>query len=756
MGGVLPCCSRDEHEARELAEAQEAEENEEDEVNPGPTAKRRCTDVLCLPFFLVYLATFAAVCVWLRHVSDLRVLEHGMDHNGNFCGSRTRKDTPLIYYPRLHADYREDRTLTTKYGVCVASCPGKGDTIKDSSPDARQHTWFVPLATFPIANRCLPYKTEGGVQQGPELCAWPPCLPDSPARYARNVCGLKKDHTDEYWLLGQPDESLKRGWVDESVQQQEINERCKATAHINETVQKSCEIKVVKKVNLEFQQNDETMVLQLVSHYTGLFFTNAKVLQDNWATIVFFGVLGAMILSFIIIVSFSSCVQCATYTFVSLMLLALSALNYILFVRANVLSGRTGKKITALFGQQQIEKSELLMASESEWQSTYLVGAVCLSIGIVLLCCLLHALTSKLNILIALLNQSAQTLREMPSLLCFPFLGLASLICCSLLLMGAAVRVMVVQPKVVVDWLEMNIEDDGMVLQEHVHTARKMFLYAVVFSFLWLYFFHRALFSTTVAGAISHWYFYRNDPERNAGTGRYSQGYFFGRPVLFALGRVLRYHLGSIAMGSFLVAACHVPRLALEYATQQLKQETAPNPLAATVVRITGCCLWCFEKCMKYLTDQAFIQISVTGKPFCRAAVKVADLIVRHPVQAAMDSLASSTLEILACLLVPAAMVFSSSIFLPVNGWGVCASTIAGLSYMVARMVAGVYDVVLSALFVCLIRDEDKFQGRYGPRELQIAFGIKLPLGSQAVPSALAEPLGVELPGLPERRSSDV
>merc|ERR1712032_934951 len=107
-------------------------------------------------------------------------------------------------------------------------------------------------------------------------------------------------------------------------------------AEKNSTIRSSCAVEVVKEVDLQFVQRDEGVVLQLFSRYTGFLFQSATVILENWAVISCFGILGALILSFLIVICFAACVQCAVITFLLVMVLSLGALDYVLFVKADV------------------------------------------------------------------------------------------------------------------------------------------------------------------------------------------------------------------------------------------------------------------------------------------------------------------------------------------------------------------------------------------------------------------------------------
>ena len=48
-------------------------------------------------------------------------------------------------------------------------------------------------------------------------------------------------------------------------------------------------------------------------------------------------------------------------------------------------------------------------------------------------------------------------------------------------------------------------------------------------------------------------------------------------PILRSAGRVARYHLGSMALGSFVIAVCQLLRALLEYLDRQTRQAQEAN-----------------------------------------------------------------------------------------------------------------------------------------------------------------------------------
>jgi len=253
--------------------------------------------------------------------------------------------------------------------------------------------------------------------------------------------------------------------------------------------------------------------------------------------------------------------------------------------------------------------------------------------------------------------------------------------------------------------------------------VKRMIMWFILFSAIWVYSFHMAVGRTTIAGAVAQWYFYRMDEDNDAGTGIHAKGWFFGRPVIYALGRVLRYHMGTMAFGSFIISLCTMPRIILEYVLAQTPQLENSNCLTRCVIWCLRCALTCFEKCVKLFTEFAYVNVAISGRNLCGAGRRTVELMVKYPAQVALDQLASTSLKVLACLLVPSFLVALSSIRVH-KGWGACAAAIVGLSIVITRMAAGVFDIVLSSLFMCAMRDKELYNGTYASDSLSRAMGL--------------------------------
>ena len=74
-----------------------------------------------------------------------------------------------------------------------------------------------------------------------------------------------------------------------------------------------------------------------------------------------------------------------------------------------------------------------------------------------------------------------------------------------------------------------------------------------------------------------------------------------------ALGRLVFFHLSSVALGSLLIALVQLARAVLMYIQEQFRG--SQNEVVQYVLKCLACCMWCLEKVLKFLTRNAYIMI---------------------------------------------------------------------------------------------------------------------------------------------------
>jgi choline transporter-like protein 2/4/5 len=147
--------------------------------------------------------------------------------------------------------------------------------------------------------------------------------------------------------------------------------------------------------------------------------------------------------------------------------------------------------------------------------------------------------------------------------------------------------------------------------------TRYVFIYSL-FGYLWLNAFFIGAAQFIISAACAIWYFSSTSDSNGSGS------------LLRGLHWVYRYHLGSIAFGSFLIALVQLIRIIFEYYKKQIQKANKDNSVVKALLCMTSYLLHCLERFVKFITKNAYIQIAITGKNFCASAWNAFLLILKN------------------------------------------------------------------------------------------------------------------------------
>ena len=99
---------------------------------------------------------------------------------------------------------------------------------------------------------------------------------------------------------------------------------------------------------------------------------------------------------------------------------------------------------------------------------------------------------------------------------------------------------------------------------------------------------------------------------------------------------ICKYHLGSAALGALILAVIQLIRLGLAYIEQQTAELSENSRAVKCLLCAVHCCMWCFEKCVKYLSENAYVMVAIDGESFCKCAWKAFSVLVANPLRVPM------------------------------------------------------------------------------------------------------------------------
>lgn len=151
-------------------------------------------------------------------------------------------------------------------------------------------------------------------------------------------------------------------------------------------------------------------------------------------------------------------------------------------------------------------------------------------------------------------------------------------------------------------------------------TTTRNALYFEFFGVLWMNAFIIAMEQFILASTVCIWYF-------AAGSDAGPQ-----RPISRSIWRAFFYHLGSMAFGSFILAVIWTIKYILMYISRKLKDYKAGDQMCflKCLLACVMCYVNCFERFIKFLNKNAYIQVALHSTSFCTSAAEAFYLILRN------------------------------------------------------------------------------------------------------------------------------
>ena len=246
-----------------------------------------------------------------------------------------------------------------------------------------------------------------------------------------------------------------------------------------------------------------------------------------------------------------------------------------------------------------------------------------------------------------------------------------------------------------------------------------------LFGIFWGIFFMEAFGQLVLAGAFAGWYWTFKKPE-NLPTNGLSASFH----------RSVRYHLGTVAFGSLIIAILRMIRVILEKIEGKLAKYHQDNIIVKGVMCVCKCCFWCLEKFMRFLNRNAYIMCAVQGTNFCSSAKDAFFLLLRNVARLAVLTGVTNFLMFLSKIVVVgicAALSYilfsgsikvilvsilftvilllqevSSELPLPPLNFPLLPTILISLAaYLISSCFFSVYEMAIDTLFLCFLQDSE-------------------------------------------------
>jgi len=437
-------------------------------------------------------------------------------------------------------------------------------------------------------------------------------------------------------------------------------------------------------------------------------------LQNCGPQIVQMGVV-ALVFSLIITLLFRFLAGFIVYAIIGVVIVALAGGTITLWVlwylKNKDIGGDTSQidsAINAIGGNATLENSYLAANAKNSSEEEvmyFLIGAIVSTIVLVLVLLILFILRKRINLVIHLFQEAGHAVHAMPLLVLVPLLTFIALAITTAIWMYGSLWIFTAGDP---------IEDKE---TKYIKFTPDSFLWWMrwyhVFGFLWITQFCIACQHLVIAGSVAGWYFSKDKSSVGLST------------ILSAFYRLLRFHLGTAAFGSLIIAIIQMIRLVLKYIEHKVKEMEKSGGIQGKcavilkgVIYCAQCILYCFEKCMKFININAYIETAIYGYNFCRAAMKAFQMLTANALRVAAINSVGTFVLLLGKLAVVIATVAVSYEIMRIKTETVYVAhpwapvlIAACFSYLTAHCFIAVYGMAIDTIFLCFCEDSARNDG---------------------------------------------
>jgi len=543
-------------------------------AGPRPPSERGCTDVLCLLAFLGFWMGMLVIMAVSVATGNINAITYGADYKGNRCGQGAYANLTKTFYPRIDLDMTEQAEfiaqgkpwLVRLYGLCTDDCIserrvaiGEEGQIapveranyhwidKVSTPrDDLQESWVSVLPEISILNRCLPYAQE---EASSKIYCYLPTCTDVGVK-----CELKGSGDPDSWLLANHADKA---------------EQCQVTRTLGSSN--------------SFANYRQSVLQTYVTGQLGSFFGFMESLRESRVEIGVCSLCFSALAAFAWLVYMRYTAKVVIYVMIGLMfstLLTLTAITFALscFIEnPQVYDCAAARLDTFSYSGVSLENLTVFRAA----------FFICLLFFIIFTASMVY-LRRAIETCIAIVREASVVVGEMPTVFALPA-------CACVLAVGVFLYFIYIGAYIATSyettWAYFDANDPTSLTDAFAsdgqNTLYFMALYHL-FGTLWALSFILGFVTLSLSGGVASWFFYRETAELYP---RY--------PMLSSATTTVRFHLGTIAFGSLLVALCQLIRVVLEYMDRQTKGLQESNVFARFVLKCVKCFMWCLEKCAR-------------------------------------------------------------------------------------------------------------------------------------------------------------
>lgn len=352
----------------------------------------------------------------------------------------------------------------------------------------------------------------------------------------------------------------------------------------------------------------------------------------------------------------------------------------------------------------------------------WLIGAIFLTFVTFAAVAMILFMRKRILMVTMLFRESGKAIADMPLLLLQPVLTFATLVTITALWsMGLICLQSVKSPSI-----DMST---GFVIFKS-ETLYKIMKWYHIFAFLWISHFAIACQHYVIGASVSKWYF---------STDRYN----LHSPIGSSVSELILYYLGSVALGSFLVAIFKVIKIVvrqIQYLVQRncMQPHDQPGGSSNGTSTITGggsslvgpqiqastswcgsftylwrVFIWFFDNIVMIINRDAYVEVAIHGHSFLKGAQRALAVLASNPLRLLAIKSVGSILLVVAKVCVVFGTISMAIVLIDDKthqlnySWSPIVVS-ALFAYVVAHWFLSVYEMVIDALFICYCEDYER------------------------------------------------
>lgn len=339
----------------------------------------------------------------------------------------------------------------------------------------------------------------------------------------------------------------------------------------------------------------------------------------------------------------------------------------------------------------------ILAAKDKEAQGLLLPGAILAIVALVVIA-ILYWFRKRIKLTAQLFKETSKALVDVPAIMFEPILTFLAL----LLAIFPFVFFMILI-ETAGDARNVKNQDGTNHVEFEQNGGVQLARYFNIVAFIWFTQFIYGCQHFVIGGTISKWYFTRDKSKLDS-------------PIMQTFDHLVRFHLGSVCLGSMLITLIKIIRMIINALKSQARRDG--NQMGMIIAACLDCILQLVEQILQYIMRMAYILVAKDGTPLFESGKKAFKLLFDNLMDVVALNQFGDIVLVVARLFVTAITTFIAyeimkspsieSVAVPVLLVGIFA-------FLIAHCFVTVFEMAVDTIFICFCDDIVENDGAMNP-----------------------------------------